>query len=731
MATNYGQLGRNIKADERALPQNALASENFKRITAADSVLREQADTFGRTYGQSRGLLDSSIAGQAAQGEFIRTAQPLAIEDANANRDQAFRNQDAENTFRRDDKGFYYDVGLQKDQQGFTAGENLKDRGHEFALQSSQHEFESGEANLDRALSKYLQSSDQAWQSTEKSLDRGHDVNLLGISNRFTASESQKDRDWSTGENQKDRDFTSTENQEDRDFRGSEAALDRALTVDENDKDRTFTATESEKDRDLTTSENDLQRAHEKLMQGEQLGHDEKQQLLNRLHEITLQNNDQSWATGENEKDRLLKKFMLGEELTSAEGIALLRANTDILTTSMQITSNEKMQDKDIALQYNLQANDQAFRGKENELDRILTTSENALDRKLAEFLQKDDQTWRSGENNTDRALQERLFMLDQAFQGEENALDRMLQEKLQSSDQSWRTSENEMDRTLSKHLMAYEQKFQGKENQLDRMLQEKIQDSAQDFDLAMQYAQNLYNQGEANKDREFRADEGQKDRDFTSGENEKERDFREDLQDTAISADESSQLREFEQRNVERTEDQINKLATMGYAFELDSALMATTFGANTVTNLTNGINAILADPELTPDAKKAAVQNLFDAGSAQLQWGSTFYNTEMPALTTPTGNYEGILTPGDGATGTTAPEAPGFTYPETPNIDAATVERYSGMVGTAFQNVLGRDPKTEGLNYWINIADEYGLSQAQLEALVRDAAQENGELQ
>jgi hypothetical protein len=718
----YGLLSRNITANKQELDPRALASNRYADITKGDSELRQGANLRGKNIANSRGLLDSTFFGQAAEREFIDRATPLATADASAYGNRQDRNQDSENAFRLKDKDYYNKLGAQEHQQKFTSKENLLDRrftageneltrAHEFGLQTSEQEWLSGENDLDRVLKKYLQSSDQAWQSSEKTKDRGHDVTLLDKQLTFTGSENQKDRDFTGTENQKDRVFTGTESQKDRDLTTSESEKDRVFTSSENVAQRSWQTVENTLDRKLTASESGLQRTHEKVMQGEALTHDEEQAFLDRIHDVAMQDDQQSWATGENEEDRILQKFMLGEQLTSDEKLTLIRTS-----------SAELIADKNIEANYKLQADDLIFRGDQAVLDRMLTTSENDLDRKLQEKLQLDDQSWRTGENEDDRELQERLFLADQVFQGDENALDRLLQEKLQSDDQTWRTGENELDRLLTSHLDAYNRKWQGNQNALDRELTKNIQEGDQDFQTKFQYAQNLYEQGEADKQRDFVAGEGDKDRAFTAEQGELDR-------ESSVDA----QVREFEQRNVEQVTDHVNRLREMGYAFELDSDLQSTGFAASTMSNMLAGVNSIMADPELTPEAKKGAIANLQDVVNSQLSWAATFYSTDMPAVQTPTGDAggsTGILNPNPDYDSGGAPDAPGVETPATPGIDAATSDRYETMVGGAFRGVLGRDPEPEGLAYWSNMAAQQGWSQAQLEAAIKDSAMQNGEL-
>jgi hypothetical protein len=43
------------------------------------------------------------------------------------------------------------------------------------------------------------------------------------------------------------------------------------------------------------------------------------------------------------------------------------------------------------------------------------------------------------------------------------------------------------------------------------------------------------------------------------------------------------------------------------------------------------------MADGNMTADTKKAAIQNLIDYANNQISWANKFYNSTIPAITTP----------------------------------------------------------------------------------------------
>jgi hypothetical protein len=69
----------------------------------------------------------------------------------------------------------------------------------------------------------------------------------------------------------------------------------------------------------------------------------------------------------------------------------------------------------------------------------------------------------------------------------------------------------------------------------------------------------------------------------------------------------------------------------------DLSKSNVSTNFATSLTLQASNAINAISADPNLTPEAKRGAIQNAIDASNSTLAWGSTFFNTSIPPIRTP----------------------------------------------------------------------------------------------
>jgi hypothetical protein len=286
---------------------------------------------------------------------------------------------------------------------------------------------------------------------------------------------------------------------------------------------------------------------------------------------------------------------------------------------------------------------------------------------------QKDQQQWQTGENRQDRALQEIMQGRDLEWRSGENALDRALTK-----------NENALNRGHDIKMQKTDLTWRSGESALDRAQQTALQRDAQ-----------AWQSGEAATDRSWRSGEAAIDRDASVAQ-----------QERAIQAD-SERLTQQAQIEIQR----------LGYAFNLDQYSVSQNYAATTAQNTLNAINTIQADPNLDPEAKKGAIKNVIDVANENMSWASTFYNTPLPSMTTP------------GGTSTTIKPQSGYSRPgaATPTT---TNDQYSRMVANAYKSVLGREPATAGLNYWINEAKQNGWTQEQIEAYIRSSAQANGEL-
>jgi len=114
-------------AATRSVQSNELASTQTDNLLAKDSPLRQRAETSGKNYSTSRGLLDSTIGAEAAFGALVDRVIPIATTDANRYAEVADQNLSFENQFKIADKNFGQQGLLQKDDQSWRASENAAD----------------------------------------------------------------------------------------------------------------------------------------------------------------------------------------------------------------------------------------------------------------------------------------------------------------------------------------------------------------------------------------------------------------------------------------------------------------------------------------------------------------------------------------------------------------------------------------------------------------------------
>lgn len=342
-----------------------------------------------------------------------------------------------------------------------------------------------------------------------------------------------------------------------------------------------------------------------------------------------LQRNDQTFTAGENLANR---EFQTSERLasqafTAEQNIATqnFQSAQSALDRALQVT----LTDKSIAAAAALETARQNFQ-----------TAENALDRANQNALQESQQTFQRGENALDRTQQTSLQAAQQAFQSGENALDRTSQQSLQSAAQTFQANENEKNRAAEimladKNISAQsaiqqaQREFQRSENQLDRTQQLAIADKNIGAQLASQTSQQNFAASQAAADRAASAANVQ----------------------TQINAQSALQTATQNFQAIQNQADRDNQKDIVNLQNNLNKANVSASFAATVATGALNTIIAIQADPNLDPDAKKGAVQNVVDASNATLQWGSSFYNTPLPAVNTPGQTGATTLTPAPAA--------------------------------------------------------------------------------
>jgi hypothetical protein len=120
-----------------------------------------------------------------------------------------------------------------------------------------------------------------------------------------------------------------------------------------------------------------------------------------------------------------------------------------------------------------------------------------------------------------------------------------------------------------------------------------------------------------------------------------------------------TSQANAFRQQALTQS----NTLAQLGYQNKLATAQVPAQFAASTAASTQDRINQIMGDPDLKPDAKKAAIGNVVAYTNSTLAWAEKFYGVKIAKFSTPA-SYAAPAVP-SGKPPTPTKPLPGTTQP------------------------------------------------------------------
>lgn len=163
--TIEGRVGNLLKTDTQGNYTNQVVRQ------AADRAMQQMA---------GRGLLNSSMAMQAAQEAAIAKAIEIAGPDAQTYFQQGRANQDAQNVFARDDKAYQYDLGKMAYQSQL-----------DLSKLSEQQRFELQKLALTHSYDSTSKDKDYAFTASEAEKDRQARLKEANIS-----VEANKDQSW-------------------------------------------------------------------------------------------------------------------------------------------------------------------------------------------------------------------------------------------------------------------------------------------------------------------------------------------------------------------------------------------------------------------------------------------------------------------------------------------------------------------------------------------------------
>lgn len=145
----------------REVQKNDMAQHQLEGILKKDSPLMQLSRTQGMQYGNSRGLLNSSISSGAAQNAMIQNAAPIATHDANTHFQQGRANQDATN---------------------------------QFALTKASHQHESGMLDKQQAHQSLMAAQDREFRAGQDAILRDYQAQQNAIEREFQGSQNEAER---------------------------------------------------------------------------------------------------------------------------------------------------------------------------------------------------------------------------------------------------------------------------------------------------------------------------------------------------------------------------------------------------------------------------------------------------------------------------------------------------------------------------------------------------------
>ena len=260
-------------------------------------------------FANQRGLLNSSLAAQAAQTAMLDSAVPLAQQDARTFAEAAGQITDIEG------RAGLQDAALGTDVSKFNVSEtNVTNRFNAESLNQA-GAFNANAANT----------------SIQNFLERESRRLLQDDAQLFTAEQNQADRELRNYLQERQFDFQGSENALDRELQEKLQQNDQAFRSSEAQLDRNFQSTERALDRSLQTSEAALDRSLSQLLSNDRIA-----------FETWSQENAQTWNAAQNALQREFDRYRVDAQTASTvmfstmESIAQIYADPNLNATQKQ-----------------------------------------------------------------------------------------------------------------------------------------------------------------------------------------------------------------------------------------------------------------------------------------------------------------------------------------------------------------------------------------------------------
>jgi len=180
---------------------------------------------------------------------------------------------------------------------------------------------------------------------------------------------------------------------------------------------------------------------------------------------------------------------------------------------------------------------------------------------------------------------------------------------------QTFTAAQTSLEREQQAKLQTAQQTFAGAQSALDRAQQTALADKSIEAQTALQKAQ----------------------QDFASAQSNLDRTQQTNLQASQQTFAGSQAALDREQQIAVLNDQQAAALEQIGFKAKVDLQNIPTAFAANITNTTMNGVNAIMADGNMSADAKKAAITNLITYANAQVDWANKFYSAAIPPITQP----------------------------------------------------------------------------------------------
>ncbi|MEL7966395.1 hypothetical protein AAG587_08460 [Vreelandella neptunia] len=168
-----------LLAPQSSVTSNQTSQGQLHQMLASDSPLMKQAATMGNQRANARGLLNSSVASQAAQGAMISAATPFAQQDASTYFQNSQANTDRQQQEYMTNLNYQNQRGLNEQNFGFQSSLSDQQYQQNLGLNQQGYQFDMGRMQADYGFSSEL--STQEANQTLNQLYATSNANAWGV----------------------------------------------------------------------------------------------------------------------------------------------------------------------------------------------------------------------------------------------------------------------------------------------------------------------------------------------------------------------------------------------------------------------------------------------------------------------------------------------------------------------------------------------------------------------